>query len=55
MDSAELLGALEYVVQTAIRRLGTYKVRRDGSVRVFGGINVVMCVDFWQLQLVTGY
>ena len=54
MDSAELLGALEYVVKTAIRVKGTYKKRKDGTTRVFGGVNIVMCVDLWQLQPVGG-
>ena len=54
MISAELLGALEYVVKGAIRAQGTYKKRRNGEARVFGGVNVVMCGDFWQLNPVTG-
>ena len=31
MDSAELLGSLEYVVEQAIRRPSTYKIRADKS------------------------
>ena len=54
MDSAELLGALEYAVKTAIRVRGTYKTRQDGTTRAFGGVNVVMCVDFYKLQPVGG-
>ena len=54
MSSAELFGALEYVVKGAVRAQGTYKKRRSGEARVFGGVNVVMCVDFWQLHPVTG-
>ena len=54
MLSAELLGGLEYVVKQAIRIRGTYKKRPDGTTRVFGGVNLVMCVDFWQLPPVTG-
>ena len=54
MNSAELLGALNYVTKKAIRATGTYKKRTDGTTRVFGGLNVVMCVDFWQRQPVTG-
>ena len=50
MDSAELLGALGYVVKPAVRVQGAYKKRQDGSMRAFGGVNVVMCVGFWQLQ-----
>ena len=54
MNSAELIGQLEYVVRKAVRTVGTYKKRTDGSTRAFGGVNVVMCVDWWQLQPVTG-
>ena len=54
MNSAELLGALNFVTSKAIRVNGTYKKRKDGTSRVFGGVNVVMCVDFWQLKPVTG-
>ena len=54
MISAELLGALAYVMTKAIRIAGTYKKRKDGSTRAFGGVNMIMCVDWWQLQPVTG-
>ena len=54
MVSAELFGSLEYVVKGAIRPKGTYKKRRNGEARVFGGVNLVMCADFWQLHPVSG-
>ena len=54
MDSAELLGALEYVIRKATRGNGTYKKRSDGTTRAFGGANIVMCGDFWQLRPVNG-
>ena len=54
MVSAELFGALEYVVRKVIRQRGAYKVRRDGSHRRFGGVNVVAFADFWQLPPVGG-
>ena len=54
MLSAELLGALQYVIQKAIRVHGAYKKRADGSTRYLGGVNAVMCADFWQLQPVFG-
>ena len=52
--SAELLGTLERVVSTAVRVKGTYKKRNDRTARVFGGVNIIMCADLWQLYLVTG-
>ena len=54
MISAELLGALEAVVKTAVRVKGTYKKRRKGEKSVFGGVNIVMLWDFWQLHPVSG-
>ena len=54
MISAELLGALESVVKTAVRVKGTYKKRSNGETRVFGGVNIVMLGDFWQLHPVSG-
>ena len=54
MMSAELLGTLEEEVKSAVRVRGTYKKRSADSQRAFGGVNVVMCADFWQLHPVTG-
>ena len=54
MMSAELLGSLERVVSSAVRVRGTYKKRSKDTHRAFGGVNVVMCADFWQLHPVTG-
>ena len=54
MVSAELLGTLESVVREAVRVNGTYKKRPDGSTRPFGGVNLIMCGGFWQLQPVGG-
>lgn len=45
------------VVTKAIRARGTYRYRRRGrerTTRAFGGVNVVLRVDWWQLQPVTG-
>ena len=50
MVSAELLSELQYLVRQAVRTQGTYKVRLDKSIRPFGGINVLLFGDFWQLQ-----
>ncbi len=54
MMSAELLGTLEQVVSKAVRTKGTHKQRVDGSSRVWGGVNIIMCADFWQLHPVSG-
>ena len=50
MVSAELLYELQYLVRQAVRRQGTYKVRSDRSIRPFGGVNVLLFGDFWQLR-----
>ena len=50
MVSAELLGALEKVVARAVRKRGGYKLRVDGSMRLFGGINLIFFGDWWQLR-----
>ena len=52
--SAELVGLLETIVTAAIRPSGTYKLRPSGTTRAFGGVNVIMCLDLWQLHPVTG-
>eukprot|EP00959_Pyramimonas_sp_CCMP1952_P331956 6951016-Pyramimonas_sp.AAC.1 len=57
---AELLGKLAEKVTRAVRNRNTYKVRRGlltslpEPKRAFGGINVIMCADFWQLHPVPG-
>ena len=55
MMSAQLLGTLEKVVNGAVRTINTYKKRTsDGSIRTSGGVNVILCADFWQLHPVSG-
>ena len=54
MVAAELFGALEYKVSKVVRAKNTYKKRPDGSIRPFGGINVLCCEDWWQLPPVAG-
>ena len=54
MLSAELLGALEYVVTASARAQRTCKKRLDRSTRAFGGVNLVACADLWQLHPVSG-
>ena len=47
--SAEVLGALDSTLQQAVRATGTYARRGDGSKRPFGGINLRIFTDWWQL------
>ena len=42
MVSAELLGALEHVVQKVVKGRALRKKGADGSKRLFGGINVIL-------------
>ena len=50
MVSAELLAELERRVSQAARPVGTYKHRPDKSPRPFGGFNVLLFGDWWQLR-----
>ena len=50
MVSAELLFALASRTTDAARPIGTYKRRPDKSPRPFGGFNVVLFGDWWQLR-----
>ena len=58
MMDAELLGKLAEKVRRAVRPKNTYKIRHCHSSeeknRAFGGVNLIMCADFWQLHPVTG-
>ena len=56
MVSAQLLAQLEIIVTKAIRKTrSTYKVRdTDKSIRAFGGVNVILLGDWWQLRPVGG-
>jgi len=46
--------AQSYVVTRAVRKKSTYKIRKDGTRRVFGGVNILMYGDWWQLKPVDG-
>lgn len=50
MVSAELLSELQYLVRQAVRGPGTYKKRSDKSIRPFGGVNMLLLGDWWQLR-----
>jgi hypothetical protein len=54
MVSAQLLAQLEVIVGRAFRKKSGYKLRPDGSERVWGGINLMLLGDFWQLPPVSG-
>ena len=54
MVSAELLSVLERVVQIGVKNRTLWKKRADGSKRAFGGINVLLFGDWWQLKPVAG-
>ena len=47
--SAEVLAALNSTLQQSVRATGTYARRHDGTKRPFGGINLRIFTDWWQL------
>ena len=49
MVSAELVFELGRRVSEAARPIGTYKLRPDKSPRPFGGFNILLFGDWWQL------
>ena len=51
MVSAKLLAEMDVRLRAAVRELGTQK-RGSGSFldRPFGGLNILCCGDFWQLD-----
>ena len=54
MISAQLFGQLELIMAKVIRRRSPYRTRSDGTSRPFGGVNVLLFGDWWQLKPVTG-
>eukprot|EP00959_Pyramimonas_sp_CCMP1952_P056171 1173141-Pyramimonas_sp.AAC.1 len=49
MVSARLLAEVDQKLRSVIRDAGTQKCGPDGVPRPFGGLNVVLSGDFWQL------
>lgn len=49
MVSAKLLAQLDMKLREVIRDIGTQKLR-NGRTQPFGGLNVLCCGDFWQLD-----
>ena len=49
MVSAKLLAEVDVKLRSVVRDIGTQKLQH-GRSRPFGGLNVLMCGDFWQLD-----
>ena len=50
MVSAKLLAQMDVKLRGVIRHIGTAKEGADKRDRSFGGLNVLLCGDFWQLD-----
>ena len=50
MVSAKLLAQVGVKLRSVVREIGTAKVGADKQDRPFGGLNVLFCGDFWQLD-----
>ena len=50
MVSTNLMADVETELCTATREAGTYKKNARGETHTFGGLNVVLIGDFWQLD-----
>ena len=50
MVSAKLLAELDVKLRRVVREVGTAKLGKDGIDRPFGGLNVIVCGDFGQLD-----
>ena len=50
MVSARLLAEMDVKLRRVIRDIGTAKSNVLGRTRPFGGLNVICCGDFWQLE-----
>jgi hypothetical protein len=54
MVAAQLMGQLESAISKVTRQRNGYKNRQNGSVRPFGGLNVLFFGDWWQIPPVAG-
>ena len=50
MVSANLLAEVDMKLRSAVRQVGTQKLGDEMVDRPFGGLNVLCCGDFWQLD-----
>ena len=50
MVSAKLLATIDMKLRSTVRELGTTKLAGDNTSRPFGGLNVLLVGDFWQLE-----
>ena len=49
MVSPRLLAKFEERLRTHTQKVGTYKCDAHGTIRPFGGFNIILCGDFWQI------
>ena len=54
MISAQMLAQIDLLTAKVVRKRSGYKTRADGSVRPFGGLNILLFGDWWQLKPVSG-
>ena len=54
MVSAKLLAEIDMKLRDVIRSIGTLKNQADGIDRAFGGVNLLLAGDFWQLDPPSG-
>ena len=50
MVSSQLLAEIDCKLRDVVRKLGTHKLDAKGNIRAFGGINVLLSGDLWQLD-----